>query len=372
MVTTRSLINHPWARVIQHICFWVLSFYIFLHLFKIGYKPLKIDYIYAALFHLFILPPIYINLLFLLPQFGRKSRWGWYISGIIVLVLFFSWLNFGFFSKWSNAILPDYFFISYFAFLQVALFFVAYLILTSLLKFSKSWFIVKEVEKELLLSEKQKAIHEKQLIELEARALRAQMNPHFIFNCLNSIKALIQNDEKLKATEYLTTVSKLIRTLLQNSDKRQISLFDEIETCRFYTQLEAMRLENKLTCSFNIDPGIDLKSVMVPALIIQPFIENAIWHGIVPKEKGTINLSIKQNEGAVVCEVDDDGIGRELSKLNKPITPVIHESKGVYLSQARIDLEKKLNESQASIEIFDKYDDSTANGTRVVITFNLN
>jgi two-component sensor histidine kinase len=220
--------------------------------------------------------------------------------------------------------------------------------------------------------EKQKLIHEKELLELEAKALRAQMNPHFIFNCLNSIKALIQEDEKHKATDYLTTFSKLIRTLFQNSDKRQVNLFDEVESCRLYTQLEAMRLKGRLKYNFNIDPNIDLKSVMVPALIIQPFIENAIWHGIVPKEEGAINVSIKQKKDAVVCEVDDDGIGRELSKLNKPVTPVIHESKGVHLSQARIDLEKKLNESQASIKIIDKYENDKATGTRVVITFNLN
>ena len=220
--------------------------------------------------------------------------------------------------------------------------------------------------------ERLKAVHGKELLEMEARALRAQMNPHFIFNCMNSIKALIQTDDKQKATDYLTTFSKLIRTLFQNSDKRQISLFDEVETCRLYTQLEAMRLEGKLNYNFNIDPNIDLKSVMVPALIIQPFIENAIWHGIVPKDEGTINVNIKQKDDAIVCEVDDDGIGRELSKLNKPLTPVIHESKGVHLSQARIDLEKKLNDSNASIEIIDKYENEKANGTRVVLTFNLN
>ena len=219
--------------------------------------------------------------------------------------------------------------------------------------------------------EREKAKHEKELLQMEARALRAQMNPHFIFNCLNSIKALIQEDEKQKATDYLTTFSKLIRTLFQNSDKRQISLFDEVETCRLYTQLEAMRLKGKLNYNFIIDPNVDLKSVMVPALIIQPFIENAIWHGIVPKEEGTINVSITQNENAIVCEVDDDGIGRELSKLNKPVTPVIHESKGVHLSQARIDLEKKLNDTNASIETIDKYDNGQPAGTKVVITFNL-
>src|SRR5207249_4735537 len=116
---------------------------------------------------------------------------------------------------------------------------------------------------------------------LEAQALRAQMNPHFIYNCMNSIKALIQNEDKLRSIEYLTTFSKLIRTIFHHSGKRQISLYNEIETCKLYTQLEAMRLNGKLQYNFSIDSNLDLKSVMVPALIVQPFIENAIWHGIV-------------------------------------------------------------------------------------------
>ena len=221
--------------------------------------------------------------------------------------------------------------------------------------------------------EKQRTRHEKELLELEARALRAQMNPHFIFNCLNSIKALIQNDEKDRSINYLTTFSKLIRTLFQNSDKRQISLFNEIETCRLYTQLEAMRLNGKLQYSIDVDPDLDLKSVMVPALIIQPFLENAIWHGIVPKEgHGVVTMRVIGNGTTIVCTVDDDGIGRERSQLNKPVTPVLHESKGVHLSQARLNLERMLNDTNASIETKDKYINGTAAGTIVKLIFNLN
>ncbi len=220
--------------------------------------------------------------------------------------------------------------------------------------------------------EQLKAVHEKELMEYEARALRAQMNPHFIFNCLNSIKALTQNNETQKATEYLTTFSKLIRTLFHNSDRRQISLYDEIETCRLYVQLEAMRLNGKLDYNFDISPQLDLKSVMVPALIIQPFIENAIWHGIVPRGEGKVSIQVSGNGDAVTCIIDDDGIGREMSQLNKPVTPVIHESKGVHLSQARLHLSKLLSEMDATIETRDKYEEAKATGTTVIITFKLN
>ncbi len=233
---------------------------------------------------------------------------------------------------------------------------------------------LKSAQSQLIKSEKEKlqAHHHKELLELEAQALRAQMNPHFIYNCMNSIKALIQNDDKLRSIEYLTTFSKLIRTIFHNSDKRQISLHDEIETCRLYVQLESMRLNGKLKYDFCIDPNLDLKSVMVPALIIQPFIENAIWHGIVPNEQGTVKISVKGNEEAIVCEVDDDGIGRERSKLNKPTKAIGHESKGVHLSQQRLNLEKMLNDTNASMEIIDKHDNNIAAGTKVVLSFNLN
>jgi LytS/YehU family sensor histidine kinase len=93
----------------------------------------------------------------------------------------------------------------------------------------------------------------------------------------------------------------LIRTLFQNSDKRQISLYDELETCRLYTQLESMRLQDKIKFEFEIDPAIDLKSVAVPALIVQPFIENAIWHGIVPKERGRIAIRVYSGKDSVIC-----------------------------------------------------------------------
>lgn len=220
--------------------------------------------------------------------------------------------------------------------------------------------------------DKLKAKHEKQLLELEAKALRAQMNPHFIFNCMNSIKSLIQEGEEDKAITYLTTFSKLIRTIFNNSDKREISLFDEIETCKLYTQLESMRFENKFSYTFYVDENVDLKALSVPALILQPFIENAIWHGIMPKENGgSVNISIKNESECIYCMIADDGIGREMSKQNKfKSGDSTHNSKGVHLTQSRLDLDNLINERNASLEIIDKKDEhgNTA-GTRVTLTF---
>ncbi|MEP6464870.1 MAG: histidine kinase [Parafilimonas sp.] len=220
--------------------------------------------------------------------------------------------------------------------------------------------------------EKLKTKHEKEMLELEAKALRAQMNPHFIFNCMNSIKLLIQQQNEEKAINYLTTFSKLIRTIFQNSDKREITLYDEIETCRLYTQLESLRFENKFTYTFSVDETIDLKLLMVPALIIQPFIENAIWHGIMPKDEcGCVNIIVKRENENVFCIIDDDGIGRETSSLNKFKTgDSTHQSKGVHLTQSRIDLYNILNQRNGSVEIIDKQNEhGKATGTSVILTF---
>ncbi len=367
-----TFINKPWFRVLQHILFWALSFFIFLYVFKVGNKPEKIDYVYTGLFHLFILPPVYINLILLFPNLKKTKFWIWFFLINLSLIFLFSWLNLKFFSEWSNSILPDYFFISYFKFLQISFFFVVYLSITSLLKLSKSWFTVNTLQRKLLIAEKQRSVQEKELLELESRALRAQMNPHFIFNCLNSIKSLIQDHEEEKSVTYLTTFSKLIRTLFNNADKKEISLYDEIETCKLYLQLEAMRFDTKFSYAVNIDDSIDLKSVQVPALIIQPFIENAIWHGIVPKGKeGNVELSVSKKNGSIEIIVDDNGIGRVASKQNKSASSLAHQSKGLNLTQLRLELDNLLRQRNAKLETIDKKDETGfACGTKVIITIN--
>jgi LytS/YehU family sensor histidine kinase len=223
-------------------------------------------------------------------------------------------------------------------------------------------------------TERQKIKHEKELMELEAKALRAQMNPHFIFNSLNSIKSLINKRENDEAANYLTTFSKLIRTLFQNSDKREVSLYEELETCKLYTQLEKMRFSDKVDFVFDVEGSIDLKDFKVPALIIQPFIENAIWHGLIPKETGgKVTVSVRRSNGAIQCIIDDDGIGRGQSEKFKPQYEAVYQSKGIGLTQSRLELDKMLNERDDSISIIDKKNElDEATGTKVIISFKEN
>lgn len=221
--------------------------------------------------------------------------------------------------------------------------------------------------------EKERSGHEKELLELESKALRAQMNPHFIFNSLNSIKSLINKNENTTAAIYLTTFSKLIRTLFQHSDKREVSLFEELETCRLYTELEKMRFGDKVDFVFEVDHDLDLKDIKVPALVIQPFIENSIWHGLVPKETGgRVLISVKNKGTAVECVVDDDGIGRGLSENYKAQFESTHQSKGIGLTQSRLELDKLLNDREDAIEIIDKTGpDGSPAGTTVILSFSI-
>ena len=207
------------------------------------------------------------------------------------------------------------------------------------------------------------------MLELEAFALRATMNPHFIFNCLNSIKSLIQKNENEKSVTYLTTFSKLIRTLFDNADKKDISLFDEIETCKLYLQLEKMRFDAKFSYAVNIENSIDLKSIQVPALIVQPFIENAIWHGIIPRNTGGhVSLNVIKKNDMIEVAVEDDGIGREISQQNKSISGAVHQSSGVNLTLSRLELNNQLQQREAALQIIDKKDENgIAKGTTVII-----
>ncbi|HEY5773112.1 MAG TPA: histidine kinase, partial [Chitinophagaceae bacterium] len=199
-------LNHPILRIIQHLAFWVLSFFVFLYLFKTGAKPEKIDFVYTILFQLTLIPAVYLNIELLLPKLGHRKRILFYIISLLATIIFFSWINYNFFDRWSARVLPDYFFISYFTLREIILFFSVYIIISTLMKLSKSWFLVSGLQKELLEKEKQKT-------EVELKALKAQINPHFFFNTLNSIYSMaLDKDERLPGT--VLQLSDLMRYFL--------------------------------------------------------------------------------------------------------------------------------------------------------------
>lgn len=202
--------------------------------------------------------------------------------------------------------------------------------------------------------------------EAEMQTLRSQMNPHFLFNTLNSINSFIIQNKSEDASAYLTTFSKLMRNILDNSKHEMISIKKEMQTLKLYLELESARLEHSFDYKFEIDPDIDTEYVQIPPLIIQPFTENAIWHGLRnKKEKGLLEVTIKEgSDETLQIIVQDNGIGREESrKLKKEQTQ--HKSYGIEITTERL----KTLDPNNSVIIKDLYNtDHSSAGTQVIIT----
>ncbi len=183
-----------------------------------------------------------------------------------------------------------------------------------------------------------KAKENQRKVELEHKVLRAQMNPHFIFNSLNSIQRIFIEGDEDAANDYISDFGKLLRIIMENSGKNTVSIKDEIDTLKLYLDIEMIRLDGKIDYQFELDPNLDLLNNFIPPLVIQPFVENAIWHGILPKEddvKGKVLIEIKRYSDTLIqCSIIDNGIG--ISKSLSSKTNTAHKSKGMNLTQERL------------------------------------
>ncbi|MFK5878294.1 MAG: histidine kinase [Flavobacteriaceae bacterium] len=214
-----------------------------------------------------------------------------------------------------------------------------------------------------------KAKYDKELSDLKMASLRNQMNPHFIFNSLNSIKLYIINNEKENAVYYLNKFSKLIRKILATTREKEVSLADEIETTELYLNIENIRFHNEIEFNISIDKSLPIDTLKIPGLILQPFIENAIWHGLSSK-KGTKKIQINVEEYQqthIKITIHDNGIGRKKSaeiKQNK-----IHkkDSLGIKINEERLENFAKDYKNNYSLEFVDLYENDMAIGTEVVL-----
>ncbi len=211
--------------------------------------------------------------------------------------------------------------------------------------------------------------YEIKLNELENSALRTQMNPHFIFNSLNTINSFINRNEGIKANQYISKFSKLIRLILDHSREKKILLQDELEVLNLYIQIERIRFENKFEYELSIGESVDPALLEIPPLIIQPFVENAILHGLLPLDAGgVLKLTIEQSEGILLCVVDDNGVGRKISAVQKQFSPGKNKSHGIEITVKRIELFNKEHELNQEVQVIDKLNtDGSSAGTLVKI-----
>ena len=226
-----------------------------------------------------------------------------------------------------------------------------------------------ELSLQKLESERAKGELQQQATEMEMQALRAQMNPHFIFNSLNSINRFILQNNKTQASEYLTKFSKLVRLILQNSQYSVVSLESELEALQLYLELEALRFDHHFEYKIIIDKELDISSIKVPPLIIQPYAENAIWHGLMNKEEvGLLQIELHEQDEMLYCKITDDGIGRKKATELKSKSASTHKSMGMQITASRIAMMKKDEQTDTQIKITDLVlPDGSAAGTEVLL-----
>lgn len=213
-----------------------------------------------------------------------------------------------------------------------------------------------------------KAKLSEELLTLEMKALRAQMNPHFLFNSLNSINTMILNDEPESASRYLSKFSRLVRLMLENSEQSKVSLKDELETLEAYIQLEAIRFNNKMDYKIELDAHIDKEETFLPSMVLQPFVENAIWHGLLHKnKKGLLTIEIKEKGDCLLCSIIDNGVGREKSLTLKKKGGLKKKSMGIKITTDRLKLltKQKIKDVINIIDLKDSH--NNALGTQVNI-----
>jgi ligand-binding sensor domain-containing protein len=215
-----------------------------------------------------------------------------------------------------------------------------------------------------------RAEFQQKIAETELSALRAQMNPHFIFNCLNSLNLYILENHVDLASDYLQRFSRLIRLVLENSRLERIPLSNEVEALKLYMVMEGMRFKDKLTFEISIDPLIDMEMTTIPPLLLQPFLENAIWHGLMHKlEGGTIWLNITQpTESVVHAEIIDNGIGRAASTKIKSKSATRQKSFGMKVTSERIEAINQIYHTATKVVVTDLFDkNGQPSGTQVIV-----
>lgn len=202
--------------------------------------------------------------------------------------------------------------------------------------------------------------------DTELKVLRSQIDPHFIFNALNSISYYVLNNDPFTADRYLTKFATLMRSILNNSDRTEVPLAEDMEALDLYMQLESLRLDHRFTYTFDIDPSLDQQRTLIPPLLLQPFVENSIWHGLATKESdGKITIGVRKAGDMLVCTVTDNGIGRARAVQVRQAQPE-RKSRGMNITQARIEIINRLKKSNGYMILSD-----LAEGTEVAVTLPL-
>jgi len=217
--------------------------------------------------------------------------------------------------------------------------------------------------------EKRKTQLNKQYANIELKALQAQLNPHFIFNCLNSIQHFIIANDEASASKYLTKFSVLMRMFLEHSKSNHVSLQQEIELLKLYVEIESLRFKNGFDFKLEIAEEVDAFNIQIPGMLFQPFVENAIKHGLLNLDrKGKLLISFYLRDSELVCIIEDDGVGRVRAKELRSALQQNHTSRGMEIIEDRVSAINYIENTHITIEIIDKEKEgANMTGTRILI-----
>jgi ligand-binding sensor domain-containing protein len=237
--------------------------------------------------------------------------------------------------------------------------------------FMAAYFLFRRRVDTIKSRESRERAYEKKIAEVEMSSLRAQMNPHFMFNSLNSINNFILKNDPDNASGYLTKFSRLMRLILDNSRSEWVLLESELKALELYIDLEVLRFDHTFTCSIEVAQDINPGAIMIPPMVIQPYVENAIWHGLMHRENpgGRLDIRAWKTNNTLHVEIEDNGIGREEATKRKSKTATRHKSHGMQITEQRLDIVNKLYNANAIVTIHDMINaNGTAAGTSVLLS----
>lgn len=205
--------------------------------------------------------------------------------------------------------------------------------------------------------------------QLALKSLRSQMNPHFIFNALNSVNSFIANNDERAANKYLSEFSQLMRSVLENSEEDFIPLFKEIELLQLYVKLEHFRFKDKFDYTITVDERINVEDFVIPPMLLQPYVENAVWHGLRYKEeKGKLEIDLKQTDPETIAiTITDDGIGRKKSKELKTDHQKKQKSKGMGNIRKRISILNEMYRDKVNVTVEDVFENEEGTRVRLIL-----
>lgn len=289
------------SRILQHILFWLLSFLILLNVLKVSADIQRIDLVYTSVFHVPFFLIVYLNLQVLFPLWVEKGKYFLYSVAVLGLIVLGAGFYIFLFNHWIDYFFPGYYFIAYYGFLDISLFLVIYLFVSSLLHLARGWFRLQEIEKE------------KNITEL--KALRSQINPHFLFNSLNSIYSLSRKNS-LQVPEKIVQLGDLMRHIIYESDSERIPLEKEIEMIKNYIELQNLRTIDSEKIELKISG--ELTGIKIAPMIFLPFVENSYKHGLKSgAESAFVKIKLEVNNGHLLFEIEN----------SKGISPVMSDSK---------------------------------------------